>query len=261
MLLLLALATHVAAHGHISNLVINGISYDGWDINAYPYMSDPPIVAAWGTPNTGNGFITPDEYGDANIICHLDAANAKGHIPIAAGDSISLQWTPWPDSHHGPVISYLANCGESCETVDKATLEFFKIDGVGLVDGTTVPGVWGDDQLIANNDSWMVKIPEEIAPGNYVLRHELIALHGAFAEGGAQNYPQCFNLQITGSGDVKPDGVLGTELYTSTDEGILVDIYQSLTSYTVPGPTLIPQAEVIVQASSTITATATAVVG
>ena len=57
--------------------------------------------------------------------------------------------------------------------MDKTTLEFFKIDGVGLVDGTTVPGFWADDQLIAQDSGWMVEIPSSIAPGHYVLRHEM----------------------------------------------------------------------------------------
>ncbi|RAK81796.1 putative endo-1,4-beta-glucanase [Aspergillus fijiensis CBS 313.89] len=255
----LSAATSVAAHGHVSNIVINGVSYRGWDINSDPYNSNPPVVVAWQTPNTANGFISPDAYDTDDVICHLSATNARGHAVVAAGDKISLQWTTWPDSHHGPVISYLANCGSSCETVDKTTLEFFKIDGVGLVDESNPPGIWGDDELIANNNSWLVEIPASIAPGYYVLRHELIALHGAGSENGAQNYMQCFNLQVTGTGTVQPSGVLGTELYKSTDAGILVNIYQSLSTYVVPGPTLIPQAVSLVQSSSTITASGTAV--
>ncbi|PYH96035.1 glycoside hydrolase [Aspergillus ellipticus CBS 707.79] len=258
---ILSAAAQVAAHGHITNIVINGVSYRGWDINSDPYNSDPPVVVAWQTPNTANGFISPDAYDTDDIICHLDATNARDHAVIAAGDKISLQWSTWPDSHHGPVIDHLANCGTSCETVDKTTLEFFKIDGVGLVDETTVPGIWGDDLLIADNNTWLVEIPSDIAPGYYVLRHELIALHGAGSEDGAQNYPQCFNLQITGSGTADPSGVLGTELYTSTDPGILVNIYQSLSTYEVPGPTLIPEAASVVQSSSTITASGTPVTG
>ena len=257
----LSVATQVAAHGHISNIVINGVSFNGWDIGSYPYMEDPPVVVAWETPNTSNGFMSPNEYTTDDIICHRDAKNARGHAVVAAGDRIHLQWTPWPESHHGPVISYLANCGASCETVDKTTLEFFKIDGVGLVDGSTVPGYWGDDQLIENNNSWMVEIPSSIAPGFYVLRHELIALHGAFSENGAQNYPQCFNLEITGSGSAKPSGVLGTDLYTPTDPGILIDIYKSLSTYVIPGPTMIPGAASIQQTTSAITATGTPVTG
>lgn len=180
---------------------------------------------------------------------------------VAAGDKINLQWTTWPDTHHGPVIDYLANCGDSCETVDKTTLKFFRIDGVGLVDDTTLPGTWGDDQLIANSNSWMVEIPPTLAPGNYVLRHELIALHSAGSEDGAQNYPQCFNLQVTGSGSDKPSGVLGTELYKATDAGILVNIYNSLSTYVVPGPTLYSGAVSITQATSAITASGTPATG
>lgn len=180
---------------------------------------------------------------------------------VAAGDKINLQWTTWPDTHHGPVIDYLANCGDSCETVDKTTLKFFKIDGVGLVDDTTLPGTWGDDQLIVNSNSWMVEIPPTLAPGNYVLRHELIALHSAGSEDGAQNYPQCFNLQITGSGSDKPSGVLGTDLYKATDAGILINIYNSLSTYVVPGPTLYSGAVSITQATSAITASGTPATG
>ncbi|RDW61971.1 hypothetical protein BP6252_11404 [Coleophoma cylindrospora] len=251
-------ATRVAAHGHVENIVINGASYEGFDINVFPYESNPPAVVAWTTPNTANGFISPSQYNSSDIICHESATNAQGYATVAAGDSISIQWTAWPSGHHGPVIDYLANCGSDCTTVDKTTLEFFKIDGVGLIDDTTVPGNWGTDELIAENSTWLVTIPSSIAPGNYVLRHELIALHGAESADGAQNYPQCFNLQITGSGTESPAGTLGTELYTETGAGIIVNIYSSLSTYTVPGPTLISDAVSVTQSSSTITASVSA---
>lgn len=254
-------ATQVAAHGHVTNIVVNGVSYEGFDIGSFPYMSDPPTVAAWTTPNTGNGFLTSEDYSSPDIICHQNATNAKGHVTVKAGDRVNVQWTEWPDSHHGPVMDYLADCGESCETVDKTELKFFKIDGVGLVDGSEVPGTWGDDQLIKNNNSWMVEIPESIAPGNYVLRHELMALHGAQTEGGAQNYPQCFNLKVTGGGSDKPEGTLGTELYKPKGAGIVVDIYNSLSSYQLPGPATYSGATSISQATSAVTSTGSATAG
>ncbi|RDW67049.1 hypothetical protein BP5796_09798 [Coleophoma crateriformis] len=251
-------ATRVAAHGHVENIVINGASYEGFDINVFPYESNPPAVVAWTTPNTANGFISPSQYNSSDIICHESATNAQGYATVAAGDSISIQWTAWPSGHHGPVLDYLANCGSDCTTVDKTTLEFFKIDGVGLIDDTTVPGNWGTDELVADNSTWLVTIPSSIAPGNYVLRHELIALHGAESADGAQNYPQCFNLQITGTGTESPAGTLGTELYTETGAGIIVNIYSSLSTYTVPGPTLISDAVSVTQSSSAITASVSA---
>ncbi|KAJ5715521.1 uncharacterized protein N7483_012702 [Penicillium malachiteum] len=260
-LFLATLAPLAAGHGHITNIVINGIYYEGWDIDVFPYESDPPAVVAWGTPNTGNGFISPDQYNSSDIICHENATNAAGHAVVAAGDKVNLQWTAWPSSHHGPVITYLANCGDSCETVDKTTLEFFKISAVGLVDDTDVPGTWGDDQLISNNNSWLVEIPPKLEAGYYVLRHEIIALHSAEEEDGAQNYPQCFNLQVTGSGTEQPSGVLGTDLYTETEAGIVVNIYSSLSTYDIPGPTMFSGAVSITQSSSAVTSTGTAVTG
>ncbi|KAL4966628.1 glycosyl hydrolase family 61-domain-containing protein [Aspergillus stella-maris] len=251
----------VSAHGYVQNIVVNGVYYSGWEINSYPYMTDPPVVAAWTIPNSNGPVDVSNGYTTEDIICNLNATNAKGHVTVAAGDKINLQWSAWPSTHHGPVIDYLASCGDSCETVDKTALEFFKIDGVGLVDDSSVPGTWGDDELIDNNNSWMVQIPESIAPGNYVLRHEIIALHGAGTEGGAQNYPQCFNLQVTGSGTDQPAGTLGTELYTLDDAGILVNIYSSLSTYAVPGPTLYSGASSIAQATSKITATGSAATG
>ncbi|KAL4922624.1 glycoside hydrolase [Aspergillus aurantiobrunneus] len=258
-LTLLSAATQTAGHGYVSNIVVNGVYYRGWLPSQDPYNPNPPIGVGWETPNLSNGFVTPNEADTDAIICHINATNARGHATVAAGDRIYIQWEPhpWPESHHGPVLDYLANCGESCQTVDKNSLEFFKISGPGLIDGSSPPGFWADDQLIANGNGWLVEIPESIAPGNYVLRHEIIALHGAGSENGAQLYPQCINLQITGSGSVAPSGVPGPELYSPTDPGILINIYQVLTEYIVPGPALIPEAVSIVQASSAITATGT----
>lgn len=71
-----------------------------------------------------------------------------------------------------------------------------------------------------------------------MLRHEIIALHGAATLNGAQNYPQCINIEITGSGTAAPTGTLGTALYKNTDPGVHLNPYVTLTSYAMPGPAL-----------------------
>ena len=152
------------------------------------------------------------------------------------------QWTDWPVTHHGPVIDYLANCNGQCDTADKTSLMFNKIDAVGLLGESTGPGsagFWGSDKLREANNTWTVTIPSTIAKGEYVLRHEIIALHEARAGGGgAQNYPHCINLEVTGSGtDLLTSGTLGTKLYRRTDPGIQVDIYKPI-KYQMPGPPL-----------------------
>lgn len=162
----------------------------------------------------------------------MTAAATKG------GSKINLQWTPWPVSHKGPVIDYLANCNGPCETVDKTSLKWFKISEGGLIDKSMSNGYWATDELIKNNNTWTVQIPTSIATGNYVLRHEIIGLHAAGQANGAQNYPQCFNLAITSSGTDNPAGIPATSFYKATDPGIKFDLYGSFTSYTIPGPAL-----------------------
>lgn len=117
------------------------------------------------------------------------------------------------------------------------TLEWIKIDEAGLISGSN-PGVWASDNIISNNLAYDITIPSTLKAGNYVLRHEIIALHSAEQSDGAQNYPMCVNLAVTGSGSELPDGTLGTALYTATDAGILFNIYEDFTSYTIPGPAL-----------------------
>ncbi|OBT94208.1 hypothetical protein VE01_06978 [Pseudogymnoascus verrucosus] len=256
-----ALLSSVSAHGTVSGIVVNGKLNTGYS-PSFQFSNPPPVVAGWSIPqDLDNGFVGPDKFQNNDIICHVGATNAGTSITVAAGSTVELQWTPWPESHKGPVIDYLASCNGACETVDKTALKFFKIGEEGLIDGSNAPGNWASDKLIANSNTWVATIPADIAPGNYVLRHEIIALHSAYDANGAQNYPQCINLVVTGSGTAKPAGVAGTELYKSTDAGILIDIYKTLTSYAIPGPALYNSgaAPAPVEGSSTAVAAPTTV--
>ncbi|KAF4340534.1 endoglucanase [Fusarium beomiforme] len=231
-------AMGVAAHGHVSSINVAGAVYEGYDASSAPYEQNPKTLIAWSTTASDNGFVAPDAFSSGDIICHRDAKNAKGHAKVKAGDQIYIKWDTWPESHKGPVIDMLASCGSAgCESVDKETLKFFKIDEVGLVKAGS-PGTYGSDELIANDNGWLLEIPKNIKAGAYVLRHEIIALHAGGQENGAQNYPQCFNLEIEGDGTEQPEGTLGTELYKPDDKGIKFDIYSNPTSYPIPGPAL-----------------------
>merc|ERR1712230_101356 len=199
---LLATAAKVAAHGFVDEITVDGQSFTGYLVNSYPYMATAPESIGWSETSTDLGFVSPSQFATGDIICHNGAKNAALSAPVAAGGNVDLHWNTWPESHHGPVINYLANCGGDCATVDKATLKWFKISESGLLDNSAAPGTWASDALMANNLTGSVTIPSTIAPGNYVLRHE-----------------------VTGSGTDSPEGVLGTALYTPTDAGILVSIY------------------------------------
>jgi lytic cellulose monooxygenase (C1-hydroxylating) len=263
--------SQVFSHSHVSNIVINGTFYQGFNTKS---QLNPHILAAWSTSVQEDGWVGVKDYKGPDIICHIAAENALGHAPVIAGSTIDIQWAGWPESHHGPVLTYLAFCGSmanSCETIDKRDLRFFQIDRAGLIDSgiaaspyATAPGTWGSDLLIANNNSWVVEIPPLLAPGYYVMRHEIIALHfSRIIDMGPQHYPQCFNLEILGNGTEKPSGVIGTELYTSLDPGLVFDIFNTKNdNYAIPGPTLYSGAVTMVSKTlSVVLTTANAVAG
>ncbi|WQF79187.1 Putative Cellulose-binding domain, fungal, auxiliary Activity family 9 [Colletotrichum destructivum] len=257
----LTTAATVAAHGHVTNVVVNGVSYRNYIPVQDPYTNNPPLVAGWTIEQRDNGFVAPNAYNAPDIICHRQAVSARARITVAAGDTIQLQWTEWPDSHKGPVIDWLANCNGPCNLVEKTDLRFFKIDGAGLINPPQRENRWAASALINNGNAWLVRIPPNVAPGHYVLRHDIIALHSAGQQNGAQSYPQCINLEITGDGTYNPPGTPGTALYKADDAGILYNIYRdNLNDYVVPGDAIIsggvsmlPQSRIQITASGTAT--------
>ncbi|OHF01906.1 endoglucanase-4 [Colletotrichum orchidophilum] len=260
-LVILVTAALVAAHGHVTNIVVNGVSYRNYLPTEDPYNNNPPLVAGWTIDQRDNGFVAPDAYNAPDIICHRQAVSGKGRITVAAGETLQLQWTEWPDSHKGPVMDFLANCNGPCNAIDKTALKFFKIDGAGLINPPQQTNQWAANVLINNGNAWLVRIPPNVAPGHYVLRHDIIALHSAGQQNGAQSYPQCVNLEITGNGTDNPTGTPGTALYGANDPGILYNIYRdNLNDYVIPGGAIIsggtsmlPQSRIQITASGSAT--------
>lgn len=236
--LLGSLAATALAHGTVTGFVTDGKYNGGFLLNYYYAKVNKqavPDTAGWYAENLDNGFVAPDQYGSADINCHKNSAPGNIAATVAAGGTVEFQWTNWPDSHIGPVLTYVANCGGDCTKADKTALKWVKIDEAGY-DAATKE--WAAIALIKNNNTWSTTVPSTLAPGQYVFRHEIIALHGAQSANGAQNYPQCMNIEITGSGTDNPEGVLGTKLYTANEPGILFNPYTTITSYTIPGPAL-----------------------
>jgi Auxiliary Activity family 9 (formerly GH61) len=83
-------------------------------------------------------------------------------------------------------------------------------------------GTWAVDTLIANAGKHSFTLPSALAPGNYLIRPEIIALHEADAAynvnpaRGAQFYMECVQLQVTGAGSTvrlsSPHELLGWSL-------------------------------------------------
>lgn len=102
------------------------------------------------------------------------------------------------------------------------------------------------DHLIANNGWANFTLPACLAPGQYLLRAEIIALHSAYSQGGAQFYTSCGQLSVGGSGTLSPSTVSFPGAYKAADPGITINIYgpggvtdNGGKAYVAPGPAVV----------------------
>lgn len=239
------LAARVTAHGYIATFTLDGTAHEGFE--RWNENPDPKAI--------GWSYTTPDEgpvldISSPDFVCRQEGAPSKNYGQIAAGGKADFFWTSadkevnpdgWAESHHGPILTYIAPCGGDCTTVDKTALKWTKISEEGLISGqANVNGVWATDKMRANGGVNSATIPSSIAPGKYVIRNEIIALHRANLK-EPEFYGQCGNIEITGSGtdDLANTGVVASQLYSTQDKIFGFDIYDgSDSTWPIPGPAL-----------------------
>lgn len=130
-------------------------------------------------------------------------------ITVEAGSTVTAIWRYMLDttgsapndimdsSHKGPTMAYL-------KKVDNAVTDsgvgdgWFKIQEDGLSGG-----VWGTEKIINGEGRHDVQIPECIEEGQYLLRVEMLALHGAGNYPGAQFYMECAQINVVGGSGAK----------------------------------------------------------
>lgn len=166
-------------------------------------------------------------------------------VSAAAGDTLSFEWYHdsrgddiIDDSHKGPIITYIASYTDS----DGTGAIWSKIDEEGYDSSSQL---WAVDNLISNSGKKDFTVPSSLAAGQYLVRQEIIALHEANvlytddSSRGAQFYPSCVQIEITGSGSASPDEDYDiNDGYSSDSTGILFNIYDEFDSYPIPGPEL-----------------------
>ncbi|KAF1956589.1 glycoside hydrolase family 61 protein-like protein [Byssothecium circinans] len=191
---------------------------------------------------------------DGNIACNSGFQSPVSNkvLDVKAGDQVGVQWGhviggaqfagdkdhPIAASHKGPTIFYLAKVDDPVSNSGKG-LQWFKVAEDGL-DGS---GKWGVDRMIASGGWVDFTMPSCVAPGKYLLRAEIVALHSASNSGGAQFYMGCAQINISGSGSKTGQTVSFPGAYSANDAGILVSIYNAQGQpvgngqpYKIPGP-------------------------
>ncbi|KAJ4992363.1 cellulose-growth-specific protein, partial [Stagonosporopsis vannaccii] len=234
----LAFATAVAGHGYVNNATIGGKEYTFYQPYQDQYITPAPQRIS--RVVQGNGPI--EDLSLADLQCGGYSAGgivgskpAALHAEVAAGSKVDLYWTLWPDSHVGPTVTYMAKCPDAgCNNyMPGNNAVWFKVQQEGR-QGTS--NVWGASAPMKAGGVVSYTIPKCIPAGYYLVRHEIIALHSAYAYPGAQFYPGCHQLKVTGGGSKTPAGLVAFPgAYKGSDPGITYDSYKAQT-YTVPGP-------------------------
>jgi cellulase len=146
---------------------------------------------------------------------------------------------PIAASHKGPISTYMARV-DNAATATTTNLKWFKIHEDAFNPST---GKWGVDNMIAQKGWAYANIPTCLAPGQYLLRQELLALHSAYGSMGAQFYQSCAQLNVSGSGSFVPSQTVSIPgAYQQNDPSILIQIWVNSVPdngrkpYQAPGP-------------------------
>ncbi|KAF9526388.1 glycoside hydrolase family 61 protein [Crepidotus variabilis] len=235
-----AIVSGVLGHGYVQEVTANGAKYTGYLPYTDPYYNPPPQRIIRKVP--GNGPVTDLSLIDVQCNGYTDggvagSAPAPIYATVAAGSSVALNWTTWPESHMGPMITYMARAPSDITKWSPGTSAvWFKVAQTGKNSAAQ----WAAPTLLVNaNSIYTFTIPPKLKAGQYIIRHEIIALHAAYTYPGAQVYPSCIQVQVTGSGTALPTSFVSFPgAYTASTPGIVYDAYQNTSAYPIPGPAL-----------------------
>ncbi|EIW52776.1 glycoside hydrolase [Trametes versicolor FP-101664 SS1] len=226
----LALLPFVSAHGYVSQVTIDGTSYKG---NTPGSSSVKSAIRMIDDVSPVKG--ATNKY----LSCGQNAQKASTVATASPGSKVSFKWSAITGGNWfhnvGPLMTYMASCGTaSCTSFNSSGARWFKIAQAGLQSD----GTWAQAALLTGAAA-TVTLPSNIAPGEYLIRHEIIALHTAMTSGGAEFYPSCTQLKIGGSKTGTPNATVSFPgAYKDSDAGILVDVYDLVGSYVFPGPAI-----------------------
>ncbi|EAU31074.1 conserved hypothetical protein [Aspergillus terreus NIH2624] len=148
--------------------------------------------------------------------------------------------------HPGPAAVYMSKAPDGTTAAEyKGDGDWFKVYDLTTSYISPDDGLhWATFPNSAGIHNFTFQLPEQLPPGDYLMRGEHIGLHGASEFGGAQHYMGCAQLTVTGSGSGSPSPLVKIPgVYTGKEPGLLINIYwPPPQNYTIPGPASWPNA-------------------
>ncbi|TFL05287.1 glycosyl hydrolase family 61-domain-containing protein [Pterulicium gracile] len=234
-LLSLALAaTTVSAHYNFDRLIINGVTTGEYEFMRRTTNSNSPL------PNIQN----------KDMVCNvggLDAANraATKTAVVNAGDTIGFNVRDIM-GHPGPVNVYMSKAPAGVTAQNYlGDGDWFKVYALGVKQFRPSKGViWGSmpDTAPQGIPNVQFTLPTALPAGEYLVRMEHIAIHGASEPGGAQFYIGCGQLTVRSSGTGVPSPTVKFPgAYKGNEPGLVFPVYwPPMLNYTMPGPATWP---------------------
>ena len=215
------------AHTRFTTLHINGVS-----------QGDGTCIRQDQDVGTTTNFV--DSITGPDMACGKDGEIAVPNTcNLNAGDTISLEHRMWPDasqpgaidiSHKGNTAVYMKKMSTMNDAVGGDG--WFKIYWDGYNTGS---GQWGTDNMNNGNGMVSTSIPIDLAPGQYLVRSEVLALQ---VVGSPQMYVGCAQVNVAGSGNTIPADTTSIPGYINmSTSAMTVNIYESFT-FSEYGPKL-----------------------
>ncbi|KAJ6593315.1 glycosyl hydrolase family 61-domain-containing protein [Mycena capillaripes] len=282
---ILASITLVAGHGQVNrvthgstsntgpNQYFAGDSANSKTATRVMYKASSPAYVLFG------GFTD-----NSQMSCEGSAKSpAPKTISVAAGDEIDVFWegatselkgkagtgsltayNPWVHAM-GFVFDYITSCNGDCTTFDATNAGWTKLAHAGIDTSKTIssdlratmkgkpeqyfptsgPGLWAMAKLVQDGSKWTIKIPSSLKSGQYMIRHELAAVHNPKTRcvnptSGPQMYIACIQLDVTNGGDTSlPAGTQAKSLYSPDGTFANIDVYSGSfnpAKVDIPGP-------------------------
>ncbi|RYP61443.1 hypothetical protein DL770_009784 [Monosporascus sp. CRB-9-2] len=187
-----------------------------------------------------------------DIVCNVGGTSGAGVTTVAAraGDTITVQWDQ--STHPGPITHFLYGpVNGAAASASGVGAGWFKIDELNHEGGR-----WANEIMSAKDMKHSFRLPERLASGEYLLRSEMLALHGAQTVEGAQFYIGCAQLKITGPGGSCSPKISLPGAYDARDPNIYIPNFYfgfDPTTYVAPGGEVATCSREYIMASETDT--------
>lgn len=224
----LAAIPHASAHYFFPHFIADG-NFMGY----YEYVRE----------DTQNYMPFKGGYSKDDFRCNtgsMDYASKTGVYKVKAGETIGFG-TDFNTliQHPGPIQVYMSKAPGDVREYDGSG-DWFKIYELGPESFSSDGITWGATDI----GNFTFQLPNKVTAGQYLVRIEHIALHGAGDWGGAEFYFNCAQIEVESDSTATPYPLVQIPgVYDGYEPGILFYMYRDyIVNYTMPGPHPYPDA-------------------